>query len=75
MNAFTSFMASPAGRLIRIFAGGALVTWGIWGIGGTDGMIIAALGTGPMLTGLFNICLVGPLFGCPLRGSKARTGS
>lgn len=29
MNPFVSFMASPAGRIVRVVAGIALITWGL----------------------------------------------
>ncbi len=72
MNPFVSFMASPAGRLTRIVAGVALIAWGLLGIGGTTGIIVAAVGTVPLLAGLFDVCLFAPLFSCPLSGAKIR---
>ncbi len=57
--------------MARILAGGALIVWGLLGVGGTGGMITAGVGVLPILTGLFNICLVAPLLGSPLSGSKA----
>ncbi|MDM8546768.1 YgaP family membrane protein [Candidatus Venteria ishoeyi] len=71
MNSLLSFMASPAGRIIRILAGGGLIAWGLLGVGGNNGMMLAAIGALPMLTGIFNICLFAPLLGAPLSGSKA----
>ena len=72
MKQLVSFMASAAGRLLRIVAGSGLIAWGMLGIGGSDGMVIAAIGVVPILTGTFNICVLGPLLGAPLSGSKAR---
>jgi len=73
MNPLVTFMASPAGRAIRIVAGAGLIAWGLLGVTGTDGMTIAAIGALPTLTGLFNICLFAPLLGAPVSGSKARS--
>ena len=70
MKSFVAFMASPAGRIGRIVAGGGLIAWGVLGVGGDQGMLIAAVGVLPIATGLLNICVVGPLFGCPLKGGK-----
>ena len=70
MRALVSFMASPAGRILRVVAGLGLIAYGTLGVGGNDGTIIAAVGIAPIVTGLFNICIVGPLFGCPLSGAK-----
>ncbi len=71
MNPLVSFMASPTGRIIRILAGSGLIAWGMLGVGANEGMIIAAVGALPLLTGLFNICLFAPLLGAPLSGNKA----
>jgi hypothetical protein len=72
MNAFIRFMASPAGRILRIVAGSAIIATGLLVTGGPNGRLIAAIGLLPILTGAFNICVIGPLVGKPLRGSKAR---
>jgi Protein of unknown function (DUF2892) len=72
MNLFISFMASSAGRLARIAAGAALITWGLLGIGGTTGVIVAVVGAVPLLAGLFDVCVFAPLFSCPLSGAKIR---
>jgi len=72
MNPFVRFMSSSVGRLLRILAGIALIAWGMLGIGGNDGYIVAAIGAVPLLTGLLDICLFSPLFGCPLSGCKVR---
>ena len=72
MNPFVSFMVSTAGRIARILAGAALITWGLLGLGDTAGIIVAAVGAVPLLAGLFDFCLFAPLFGGPLSGSKIR---
>jgi hypothetical protein len=71
MNAFIRFMASPTGRILRIVAGSALIASGLMITGGSKGTLIAAIGLLPILTGVLNICVIAPLFGKPLRGSKA----
>jgi hypothetical protein len=73
MNQFIHFMASPAGRILRIIAGSAIIAYGLLLTGGTDGKIVAAIGLLPILTGALNVCLVGPLIGRPLSGSKLNT--
>jgi hypothetical protein len=72
MNPFISFMASPAGRFSRIVAGVALMAWGLLGIEGTPGLIVAVVGAVPLLAGLFDVCIFAPLFSCPLNGAKIR---
>jgi len=74
MNPFVSFLASPAGRIVRIVAGIALVVWGLWGIGSTTGLIVAIVGLVPLVAGLLDFCLFAPLFGAPLSGPKIRAG-
>jgi hypothetical protein len=65
------FMSSSAGRLVRIGAGVALIAIGLGAIGGTAGTIIAVVGVVPLLAGVFNVCLLGPLFGAGFRGRAA----
>ncbi len=74
MNPFIKFMASTAGRVTRIAAGIALVLWGLLGIGGTAGIVVAIVGLVPLLAGLFDFCVFAPLFGAPLGGPQIRAG-
>lgn len=72
MSPLVSFMASPAGRLLRIAAGSGLIAWGLLGIGRPTGPVVAAVGVVPLLAGLLDLCLLAPLFGCPLSGARIR---
>ncbi len=72
MNPFVSFMASTAGRILRIVAGLVLIAWGIMGLGGAVGILIAVVGAIPLLAGLFDFCIFAPLFGNPLSGKAIR---
>jgi hypothetical protein len=74
MNPFVKFLASPAGRVIRALAGIALIAWGLLGLGGTTGIIVAVIGVVPLAAGLFDFCVFAPLFGAPLSGQKIRAG-
>lgn len=74
MNPFCTFMASMTGRIVRIVAGVALIAWGIVGLKGTVGIIVAVVGAVPLLAGLFDFCVFAPLFGCPISGPKIRAG-
>ncbi|PKQ38042.1 MAG: DUF2892 domain-containing protein [Actinobacteria bacterium HGW-Actinobacteria-1] len=67
-------MASMTGRIVRVVAGVALIAWGIMGLGGTVGIIVAVVGAVPLLAGLFDFCVFAPLFGCPMSGPKIRAG-
>jgi hypothetical protein len=74
MNPFVKFMASSAGRITRILAGAALIVWGLLGLGGTTGIVVAVVGALPLAAGLFDFCMFAPLFGAPLSGPKIRAG-
>ena len=72
MNPFVKFMASTTGRIVRVVAGIALIAWGLMGLGGPTGVIVAVVGAVPLLAGLFDFCVFAPLFGAPLGGPKIR---
>ncbi|MEO7713863.1 MAG: DUF2892 domain-containing protein [Gemmatimonadaceae bacterium] len=72
-RAFAAFMASSAGRLIRIAAGVALIAWG-WSMRDqTSGIVLMVGGLAPLLAGAFNVCLLAPLIGAPFAGKDARS--
>lgn len=72
MNPFLRFMVSTAGRITRIVAGLVLVLWGVTGLSGAAGIIVAVIGLVPLLAGLFDFCVFAPLFGFPLSGPRIR---
>ena len=74
MNPFVKFMASPAGRIIRIVAGIVLVALGLLVIHGVGGIIVAIIGLVPLVAGLFDFCVFAPLFGAPMSGPQIRAG-
>lgn len=66
-------MGSATGRAGRVIAGAALVGLGTARGGGF--WALAAVGLVPLAAGAFNVCLVAPLAGAPLRperGGRAR---
>lgn len=65
---FTHFMARPAGRGLRVVAGLGLIARGVSG----GGAAWAVLGAVPLLAGAFDVCLLGPVLGEPLRGQDVR---
>ena len=65
-------MSTPRGRSRGVFAGLALIVGGLFALGGTAGMVIAAVGLVPLLAGAFDVCIFSALFGGPLRGSGVR---
>lgn len=71
-RAFAVFMASPAGRLLRIIAGLALIAWG-WSMHERPaGIVLMVVGLAPLLAGVFNVCLIAPIIGVPFAGKDAR---
>ena len=72
MNPIVKVMSSGFGRGLRIVAGAGLITAGLLAVGGDTGVIMAGIGVVPLLTGLFDICLFGPLLGTPVSGKKVR---
>lgn len=67
---FMTFMAGPAGRLLRVAAGAALVAAGA-ALGG-GWWALAVLGLVPLLAGTFDVCVLAPLFRLPLAGPRLR---
>ena len=70
--AFVSFMQSWAGRLLRIGAGVVMMWYGLTQMAGTGGIVLAVVGVVPIAAGLFNFCLLGPLFGVTLMGRPSK---
>lgn len=65
---FAHFMASPAGRGLRVVAGLGLIARGVSG----GGAGWALLGVVPLLAGALDVCLLGPALGEPIRGQNVR---
>lgn len=68
---FAQFMASPAGRWLRILAGAALILTGLF-LQSTGGYVLAAVGLVPLAAGLFDWCLLAPLLNMPFSGKEIR---
>jgi hypothetical protein len=73
MNPFVKFMASRNGRITRIVAGAVLIILGFFVVDNiTVGVILIVVGLVPLLAGLFDFCVLAPLFGAPMSGAKIR---
>jgi Inner membrane protein YgaP-like, transmembrane domain len=68
--AFSKFMASTAGRTIRVIAGVALIVVG--GMLGGGWWALAVVGLVPLAAGALDICLFNVLFRQPLSGKAVR---
>jgi len=69
---FSKFMASGTGRLLRIIAGVVLIYLGIFIMKNTAGYIVGVIGIVPFLAGIFDFCVIAPLFGMPFMGKAIR---
>lgn len=68
MNALIQFITSATGRLLRIVAGLFLIWVGLYdGVG--EWLIV--VGLIPLAAGIFNFCLLAPLFGYSFFPRKA----
>ena len=72
MNALFSFLASVAGRVVRVVAGLALILVGLLVVQGTWGWVLAVVGLVPLLAGLFDYCVFAPLASLPFAGKALR---
>ncbi len=72
---FIAFMASSSGRVLRAVAGLILIGVGVYlaTVGVTTlGIILAVVGLVPLAAGVFDFCILAPLFGYPLQGTAVR---
>ncbi len=75
MNPFVKFMASRNGRITRIVLGIVLILLGFFVVNNiTVGVILMVVGLVPLLAGIFDYCVLAPLFGAPMSGAKIRAG-
>ncbi len=65
------FLGSTSGRVVRVAAGLALIGFGV--AAGGKLRASAVVGLLPLTAGLFDFCVLGPLFRLPFRGSAFRS--
>ncbi len=70
---FAKFMSTPTGRWLRVIVGLVLILVGLLAIHGKKGIVVAIIGLIPFLAGIFNVCVLAPLFGGPFKGSDAKS--
>lgn len=68
MAALIAFMNGFWGRAIRIVVGIVLIGYGLLGLGGTTGLIIAVVGVIPLAMGIWGRCLLELIYH-PTRGT------
>ncbi len=67
------FLASDAGRLVRVGGGLGLMSLG-WRRGGLGGAVLALVGLIPLTCGVTDRCLISYLLGGPIKGQEIREG-
>jgi hypothetical protein len=70
-SGFSQFMASPAGRVLRVVAGAAMIGGGI-ALDSGAGTALAVVGALPLSAGALDLCYVSGLLGGPWKGSEIR---
>lgn len=74
MRKVLGVIASPAGRVARVLAGAALITWGLFGLDGAAGVVVPVVGAVPFLAGIFDVCVISAITGGSFKGSDIRAG-
>lgn len=72
---FVAFMSSAAGRVTRMFAGLILIGVGLALLASNTlvlGALLIAFGSVFVAVGIFDVCLLAPLFGEPITGAEVR---
>ena len=67
---FARWMAGMNVRLLRVVIGASMVVWGFTE-GTAVGYVVGTIGVFPMLGGLYDFCILAPLFGGPMSGQAA----
>jgi hypothetical protein len=71
-SGFAAFISSPAGRILRIVVGLALIVAGIARHGGSGGIVLIVVGAIPFLAGALDLCVISALLGGPILSSAIR---
>jgi len=69
-SGFARFINSPAGRILRMVAGVALIGWGYTQRGTTTGIVLMVVGLAPLAAGAFDLCYISALLGGPISGAR-----
>lgn len=64
-------MNSSLGRALRMLLGTLMAWYGVQ-MNNIWGYILAILGLVPFFAGMFNLCLIAPLFDLPISGRKMK---
>jgi hypothetical protein len=72
MKEFIYFQASSTGRVATMVVGAAIILVGLLAVGGGAGLILAAIGLVPLIPGAIDVCILAPLAGLTMSGSRLR---
>lgn len=72
MKGLIKFMTGTMGRLTRIALGLVLIVWGVYYSNITPNWIFIIIGIIPLAAGIFNFCLIAPIFGYSFNSDKAK---
>jgi Inner membrane protein YgaP-like, transmembrane domain len=61
MTNIVEFMNGAIGRSVRVLLGIALIVYGLFALGGSGGIVVAAVGLVPIGLGVWGHCLFEPL--------------
>lgn len=67
---FARFMSTPAGRILRVVAGIALVAVGLATQSVLWGVVLGLVGVVFIVAGAANVCFLAPLLRVPFQGRK-----
>ncbi len=71
-SAFSQFINSPAGRILRLVAGLGFLVVGFVYRGHTLGLLSMAFSVLPLSAGVFDVCYISAALGGPFSGAKIR---
>lgn len=71
---FVHFMRSIAGRVLRVVAGAIIIWLALARLEAPWSYLVAGIGLVPLFAGVFNFCLLGPLFSVDLWGRPKNAG-
>lgn len=69
-SGFATYVNTPAGRIVRIIAGLALIGWGYVQLPEATGIVLIIVGLVPLAAGIFNLCLISALLGGTISGAR-----
>ncbi|MBS1587621.1 MAG: DUF2892 domain-containing protein [Bacteroidetes bacterium] len=70
MKKYFRYITGVAGRWLRGFTGLIIAGWGYSGFNYPTNIVLIVIGSVILLAAIFNLSLLGPLFGYPVSGKR-----